>query len=150
MSTRLTDAELRTWQALLHAHHDIVTRLDADLRREHGLSMESYDILLRLARAPERSLSMSELAERVLAPASTVTRRVTRLREAGLVVRARPDHDSRLVIASITEEGMRRLRRAARTHLRGIRDYFTGELSAAQLTALSEALEMVTGPHQPH
>ncbi len=150
MPTRLADPELRAWQALLHALHDVMARLDADLRREHGLTMDGYDILLRLARAPGRTLSMSELAKRVLAPPSTLTRRVDRLAASGFVRRGRRDHDSRVVDASLTDPGLRQLRRAARTHLRGIHEYFTGRLSASQLAALADGLEIVAGPHQPH
>jgi hypothetical protein len=39
------------------------------------LSMATYDELLRLARAPNRSLNMTELAERVMMSPSGLTRR---------------------------------------------------------------------------
>src|SRR5205823_5102817 len=38
MRTGLTETELRAWQALLHAHHHVTRKLDAELRQEHGLS----------------------------------------------------------------------------------------------------------------
>jgi DNA-binding MarR family transcriptional regulator len=150
MAQRLSDAETRAWQALLHAHHDVTTQLDRELRQKHGLSLEAYDILLRLARAEDHALTMTELARRVLAPSSTLTRRVDRLVELGFVSRSRPDRDSRIVSASLTPAGLGRLRRAARTHLRGIREHFTGRLSKQQLEAVAGALEVIAGAHQPH
>ena len=147
---RLTDAEMRAWQALLHAHHDITQTLDAELRAEHALSLDSYDVLLRLARAPDRSLRMSQLAERVLVPPSTLTRRVDRLEADGLVERRRTRDDSRAMIVSLTDPGLARLRRAARSHLRGIREHFTGRLNNQQLEDVAGGLEIVTGPHRPH
>jgi DNA-binding MarR family transcriptional regulator len=150
VETRLTETELRAWQALLHAHHDVTERLDAELRGDHGLSFGAYDVLLRLARAPGRSLRMSELARRVWMSPSGLTRMVDRLEGQGLVERDRTEEDARVMLARLTERGREALRRAARTHLRGIRAHFTGLLSEAQLRNVASALEVVTGPHEPH
>jgi DNA-binding MarR family transcriptional regulator len=148
--TDLSDTELRAWQALLHAHHDITKKLDADLRREHGLSFDSYDVLLRLARASGGALRMTDLADRVMVPHSTLTRRVDRLVEQGLVERERPTADARTMLTRLTRQGRRVLARAARTHLDGIRRHYTGRLSSAQLAAVAEALEIIAGPHHEH
>src|SRR5688572_10547454 len=145
---RLRDDELRAWRALLHAHLDVTRRLDADLRREHGLSLTDYDVLLRLANGPREGLRMSVIAERVMSPPSTVTRRLDGLVAAGLVARAGDAADSRVVVASLTPAGRQRLRRAAVTHLRGVREVFTSRLTPAQLEAVAAALEVVTGPHE--
>ena len=149
-SVRLTDTELRAWQALLHAHQDVNRTLDAELRAEHGISLSSYDVLLRLIRAPDRRLRMSELAGRVMMPASTVTRVVDRLVKDGLVTRAGIDADGRVLVAEITSRGRATVRRAARTHLRGIREHFTDRLDEAELRDLGAILEKITGPHAPH
>jgi DNA-binding MarR family transcriptional regulator len=149
-TTKLTDAELRAWQALLHAHHDVTDRLDADLREQHGLTFSEYDVLLRLARAPDRSLRMSDLAERVLLSPSGLTRLVDRLVDDGLVTRDTSQEDARVTLARLTDRGRERLRLAARTHLQGIRQHFTGPLSETQLRNVASALETITGPHQPH
>ncbi len=150
VTTRLSDAELRAWQALLHAHEQVVRELEAELRDEHGLSLGDYDVLLRLARARGRSLRMTDLAERVLMSPSGLTRMVDRLVDEGLVERSRYDGDARVMLARLTDRGRQALRRAARTHLRGIQEHFTGKLSEAQLRNVASALEAVTGPHQPH
>jgi DNA-binding MarR family transcriptional regulator len=146
----LSDTELRAWQALLHAHHDVIRKLDVELRTEHGLSLTDYDVLLRLARAPDGGLRMTELADRVLMSPSGLTRMVDRLVDEGLVRRDRFEGDARVMLARLTEQGRRALRRAARTHLRGIREHFTGRLSRAQLRNVSSALETIAGPHEPH
>lgn len=150
MDTRLNDAELRAWQALLHTHHDVIRKLDAELREEHGLSLSAYDVLLRLARAPGRCLRMTELSERVMVSPSGLTRTVDRLVSRGLVQRDRYQGDARVMLARLTNQGRQVLRRAARSHLRGIRQHFTGRLSGPQLRNVASALETVTGPHEPH
>lgn len=146
----LTDTEMRAWQALLHAYQQVIRTLDRELRDEHDLPLASYDVLLRLARAPDRAMSMTELAERVVLSPSGVTRAVDRLVEGGLVQRRRDSTDGRVALACLTMEGLDQLRRAAKTHLRGIREHFTGQLSESQLRAVAAALERITGPHAPH
>lgn len=149
-SERLTDTELRAWQALMHAHDRVTETLDAELRAAHDLTLAAYDVLLRLARAPDRTLRMTDLAARVLISPSGLTRRLDRLVAQGLVRRGADPEDGRVALASLTEEGLARLRAAARTHLRGIREHFTGRLTEGQLRNVSSALESVAGPHTPH
>jgi DNA-binding MarR family transcriptional regulator len=149
-SSRLTETELRAWQALLHAHHDLVERLDAELRDEHDVTFNEYDVLLRLGRSTGRALRMTELAERVMLSPSGITRLIDRLIDKGLVSRGRDDEDGRVTLATLTDEGARRLRLAAKTHLKGIREHFTGRLSERQLHQVASALEVITGPHRPH
>ena len=149
-SEKLSEAELRAWQALLHAHHDVVGTLDRELQEEHDLSFSEYDVLLRLARAPSRALRMSDLAERVLMSPSGLTRLVDRLEGMGLVKRGEDPDDGRVALASLTDKGLRAVRRAASSHLRGIRRHFTGRLSKTQLRNVASALETIAGPHAPH
>jgi DNA-binding MarR family transcriptional regulator len=146
----LSDAEMEAWQALLHAHEQVTRQLDSELRAEHGLGMSEYDVLLRLARAPERKLRMAELAERIMFSPSGLTRVVDRLESEGLVARHRDAQDARVVRAELTGKGRERLRAAARTHLRGIRQHFTGRLTPSQLKEVASALQVITGPHKPH
>jgi DNA-binding MarR family transcriptional regulator len=150
VTVKLTDAELRAWQALLHAHQDVVRRLDAELRAEHGIAFGDYDILRRLTRAPDHTLNMTELAQRVMLPPSTLTRRLDGLVADGLVTRRRSPLDSRLMLATLTDAGRRRVRRAASTHLRGIRQHFTGRLTPTQVDDVATALEAIAGAHEPH
>jgi DNA-binding MarR family transcriptional regulator len=149
-STALTEEELRAWQALLHAHHQVVETLDEELQAEHDLALTEYDVLLRLAREDDGALRMTDLADRVLMSPSGLTRLVDRLATRGMVDRREDPEDGRVALASITSRGRRALRNAARTHLRGIREHFTGKLTQAQLDQIASALEAVTGPHVPH
>lgn len=150
VTERLSGNELRAWQALLHAYHDVVRTLDREMQDEHELTLADYDVLLRLAPAPNKALRMSDLAERVLMSPSGTTRLVDRLTKRGLVERQEDPADGRVAMAHLTEAGARHLRRAAKTHLRGIREHFTGRLSETQLRQVADGLETITGAHQPH
>ena len=147
---RLSDSELRAWQALLHAYHDVVRTLDREMQDEHDLTLAGYDVLLRLTSAPDKALRMSNLAGRVLMSPSGTTRLVDRLTSRGLVERQEDPADGRVAMAHLAEAGAQRLRRAAQTHLRGIREHFTGRLNETQLRNVANGLETITGAHQPH
>ncbi|MDQ3690260.1 MAG: MarR family transcriptional regulator [Chloroflexota bacterium] len=148
--SRLSNVELAAWQALLHAHEKVTKQLDAELRDGHDISLGDYDVLVRLARAPGRRLKMTELAQRAMLSPSSLTRVVDRLVERALVARDRSTADNRVVHASLTDVGRARVRAAARTHLRGIREHFTGQLTDKQLRRVADALQVITGPHEPH
>ncbi|MGK2851674.1 MAG: MarR family winged helix-turn-helix transcriptional regulator [Candidatus Limnocylindrales bacterium] len=147
---RLSERELAAWQALLHAHDKVTRRLDTELRVEHGISLGDYDVLVRLARAADRRLRMTDLAQRAMLSPSSLTRVVDRLVAGGLVGRDRSITDTRVVHATLTDAGRARVRAAARTHLRGIRAHFTGLLTEEQLDEVAATLGVVAGPHQPH
>jgi len=150
MTERLSELELGAWQALLHSHHKLIRTLDAELIAEHAITLGQYDVLLRLARAPDRRLPMAQLAQRVLISPSGLTRVVDGLVREGLVQRNRSETDGRVVLTGLTEKGWQIIKRAAQTHLRGIREHYTSQLTATQLRQVTTALERISGPHQPH
>lgn len=128
------------WRTFLQAHALISRRLDEELRTEQSMSLAEYDALLQLAVAPGRRLRMSQLADQVLLSRSGVTRLVDRLVAAGFVDRSQCSTDARGAEAVLTSLGLTRLRRASRTHLRGIDRYFIGPLSADELGAIGRSL----------
>ena len=93
---------------------------------------------------------MTELAQRVMLSPGGVTRMVDGLVAKGLVERQTDSEDGRVTLASLTEKGGRVLRKAAGTHMRGIREHFTGQLREGQLRNVAAALEKIAGPHHPH
>lgn len=139
----LSAEELAVWRGFLRAHAHLVRELDAELRREHGLSLSSYDVLVQLASAPERRMRMSELATSVLLTPSGLTRLVDRLCREGLVERTRCSSDARGSFAVLTADGFERLARARGTHLDGVRRLFLSHCSASDLRLLGELWERV-------
>lgn len=137
---RLSDGELRAWQTFLRTHRSVTGTLDAELVREQQLALGSYEVLLILSRAPDHAMRMSDVAGKALLSRSGMTRLVDRLESDGLVERMTCPSDGRGVYAVLTDAGMDRLRTAARTHLRGVRDHFTGRLSADELDELARLL----------
>lgn len=135
---RLSEPERRAWVGFLRTHANLVNELDRELEASHGLPLRSYDVLLQLARAPQRSLRMSDLADAVVLSRSGLTRLVDRLVEQGYAERRRCPEDARGAFAQITPAGLARVREAAGTHLESVRRHFLSRLTSAQLKALGD------------
>jgi DNA-binding MarR family transcriptional regulator len=136
--------QLGAWRGLLRVHARLTKALDADLVREHDLSLSSYEVLLFLADAPDGRLRMSELADGVLLSRSGLTRLVDRMERDGLLRRERCEDDARGYYAIITDAGRELFRRARATHLDGVRERFLNPLSAAELRTLAVLWERVS------
>jgi DNA-binding MarR family transcriptional regulator len=140
----LTAEELGAWRGLLRVHSAMTKALDAELEREHGLALSSYEVLLFLADAPGGRLRMSDLADGVLLSRSGLTRLVDRLERDGLLCRERCEDDARGYHAAITEAGRALFQRARKTHLDGVRERFLSRLSPDELRTLGELWEKVS------
>ena len=134
---------LDAWQALLRAHATLMRRLDQDLEKETGLALADFDVLAQLAGAGGE-LRMTELADRALISRSGMTRRVARLVEDGLVVRAQTKADARGVVVALTDAGVARVTETAPAHSRGVFEAFVSRLDDQELAALESALKKVT------
>ena len=133
---------LDAWDAFLRAHATLMRRLDLDLAQATGLTLGDFDVLAQLARAGGE-LRMTDLAARVLLSRSGMTRRVTRLVEEGLVLRANADGDARGVVVALTDAGVARLTQTAPVHLRGVSELFVAQLDDQELAVLKNALKKV-------
>jgi DNA-binding MarR family transcriptional regulator len=137
------DPRLDPWRAFLTAHARITRRLDEELRAEHDLSLAEYDALLTIADAPDRRIRMRQLADRVILSKSGVTRLIDRLVLDGLVERRACASDARGAEAVLTPDGLDRLRRASRTHLRGIEEHFLAAVDASDLSIIQRSMRAV-------
>jgi len=117
--------------------------LGAALQREHDLSMAEYDVLLRLEEQPGGRLRMSDLADTVLQPRSSLTRIAIGLEGRGLIRRESMASDGRGAEAVLTEAGLAAFRAAQRKHLQRVRERFLDRLSDRQLAALGAAWDAV-------
>lgn len=132
--------QLEAWVSFLRSHAAITRELSAQLQREHGLTLNDYEVLLHLSHAEEAMLRRVDLAERVLLTASGITRLLEGLESSGFVKKETCPSDARVSYAKLTETGAAKLRRAAVTHLRGIDEFFVGRYSGSELATLAELL----------
>src|SRR4051794_10932994 len=133
----------RAWTGMLRVYDRLMHELDAELEREHGLSLAEFDVLIQLDETPERRMRMADLAEAVLLTRSGVSRLVDRLESRGLVERARCPSDARGLNALLTDAGASLLAEAAVTHLAGVRSLFTDRLAADDVARLESIWEQL-------
>lgn len=149
---QLAEDELSAWAGFLRVHATVNRKLDTELEQAEGLSANSYDVLIQLARAPKRRMRMTELADAVLLTPSGLTRLVERLERDGLVTRVRSDDDGRGAYATLTDRGRYRLRKATVPHLAGIRQHFLAPLSREERRLLGDIWKRIlaTGDADEH
>ncbi|MFD5148071.1 MarR family winged helix-turn-helix transcriptional regulator [Streptomyces sp. NPDC058401] len=140
----LDDREMRAWQGFLAASALVNRRLDQQLKDDSGLSHPQYEILVRLARAPEGELRMTELANGLVNSKSGLTYQVTQMEKAGLVRRRTCPSDVRGIYAVLTEAGRARLAEAAPGHVTTVRQVLVDVLTPEQLDVLADGLGEVS------
>ena len=139
-TTSTPPRQLDSWVSFLRAHAAITRELSAQLQREHGLTLNDYEVLLHLSYAEGGMLRRVDLAERVLLTASGITRLLEGLERCGYVNKETCASDARVSYAKLTPEGRAKLRVAGVTHLRGVDDLFVSRYSGSELATLAELL----------
>ena len=134
--------------ALLRAHAATTRKLNAQLLADHGLTISDFEVLLRLARAPDRRLRRVDLAQQVVLTASGITRLLDGLERSGLVRRDACDSDRRVVYAVLTDEGLAKVRVASEGHFAQIDELFGARFDEAELAQLGALLSRL-GDSQP-
>jgi MarR family 2-MHQ and catechol resistance regulon transcriptional repressor len=139
----LDDARLTLAGLFAESYTGLRTQLERRLSQECGLPLQSFVLLLRLARSPDRRLRMSDLADQTGLTPSGLTRAIDRLTDAGLVKRMACPSDRRGSFAALTPKGLRRVTDAVGPHLRHLDEAFVGLLTEDEQTALAVILRKV-------
>ena len=116
--------QLEGWVSFLRAHAAITRELSAQLQREHGLTLNDYEVLLHLSHAEDGRMRRVDLAQQIVLTASGITRLLEGLERSGYVAKETCASDASVSYAKLTDEGREKLRSAAVTHLRGIDELF--------------------------
>jgi DNA-binding MarR family transcriptional regulator len=128
----LNEEEQRHWRAYITMVALLQERLGQELQRAHELSIQDYEILVRLSESANHSIRMSELADLTQASRSRLTHQIDRLERLGYIRRERAASDNRGRLAILTDEGMAALVAAAPTHVEGVRTHLLDQLSPDQ------------------
>ena len=67
----------------------------------------------------------------------------------GLVRRVRPEHDRRMILVVLTDNGTETMEHARRYHRDGIERHFSQHLTQADIKALTRALEKISTHARP-
>lgn len=141
----LTAAEQTAWRLYMDGSNRLMNELNRNLQDRHGLSLADYRILVLLDEATDGSVRMSDLADGVLSSRSRLTHQIRRMEQEKMVVRSSCPDDGRGVLATITDEGRRRLAAAAPTHVADVRANLVDLLSPDELDVLGRIFARVDG-----
>ena len=143
MDCPLHDERLTLAGLFFEAHAGLTSILERRLEADSGLTVQWFEVLLRLARSPEGRLRMSDLTAQVTLTPSGLTRAVDRLEAAGLVERQACPTDRRGFNAVLTKKGQARIEAAVPAHITHLDELFTGVLDADERAQLEHALRKV-------
>ena len=143
MTKWLTKEQQVHWRAWITASNVLPELLSRELQEHFGLTINDYEILVRLSESPNRQMRMSELAEKSLLSRSRLSHQIDRLEDRGLVTRKVCEDDRRGQHCTMTTKGWETLVAAAPLHVSGVRKYFVDQLTDAEFEALGKALGKV-------
>lgn len=134
----LSDQEQQSWRAFIDGCRALFDVLDRQLQADSNLPHAYFEILIPLSEVADRTLRMSELAERARSSRSRLSHAVARLEERGWVRRTDCPTDKRGQLAELTDEGFAVVQAAAPGHVGAVRTYLIDQLSPEQLRVLGE------------
>lgn len=139
----LSDDEQKVWRTYLLANQLLWASLDRQLQRDAGMPHAYYIILAMLSEAPNRQLTMSQLAKVVSSSPSRLSHAVAKLEQAGWVRRRRHETDGRTTLASLTDDGFAVLAEAAPGHVDEVRGILFDPLTPEQVAQLGEIVSAI-------
>lgn len=103
------------WLALLRTHARVWDQLEAQIRRDYGLTIARYDVLAQLDMSGGQ-LRLGDLASAIVLSPSGLSKLLDRMEKSGLIRREPDLSDARASLATLTPEGRSLVRRARRGH----------------------------------
>ena len=139
----LDEDERRMWMRLVGITILLPGAVEAQLKRDAGLSFFEYHVLAMLSEAEGRTRLMSDLARWSNSSLSRLSHVVTRLEKQGWVRREVCESDRRATNAVLTDEGFAHLRATAPGHVEEVRRLVFEGLEPEQVRAMDAALGSV-------
>ncbi|PWH07744.1 MarR family transcriptional regulator [Brachybacterium endophyticum] len=138
----LSAEEQGAWRTFLYGVNLLMENISAALEQDprFDLSLDEYEILVRLSEAPGGRIRMSSLADQVVHSRSRLTHTVARLEKRGILERVRCTGDGRGREAVLTDEGMALLREAAPVHVASVRSHLVDAVGTQGLLELGQIM----------
>jgi DNA-binding MarR family transcriptional regulator len=117
-------AHVSAFATLVRANVGATRSLNEQLVTEVGLTVEEYEVLLRLARAVGMRMREIDLAAQPLLTAVKVTRVLDQLERGRLVDRVPEVDEGEVVYVTLTDAGHAKTRAATASHLAQVEELF--------------------------
>jgi DNA-binding MarR family transcriptional regulator len=140
----LSAEEQQTWRALTSLLVRLPAALDAQLRRDAGITHFDYQVISQLSEQPGRTLPMSALASLTDSSLQRLSQVVTRLEKRGWITRTPDPHNGRVTRATLTEDGWEKVVATAPGHAAEAHDLVIDRLDTAQQAQLRQIAQRIT------
>jgi DNA-binding MarR family transcriptional regulator len=150
---KLTAEEEELFRSFYVMRRGFDRALDAQLQRDHQVSISELEVLMALVRAPGRRLRVRELVEMTGWEKSRISHQVTRMAARGFVEREECADDKRASYIKLTGEGRRIVVRALPEHTATIRRILFDALDAEQqehFLEISRRMNTVIADEEDH
>lgn len=138
------EALLRTWFQLYSGMQNVTADLLAEVERGSGLTAPEFQVLWHLRGQPKRRAAMNEVSRLLNFSTAGTTKLIDRLSRMDLVERRTSHRDRRVILAELTEAGVRAAGQAASILAQTLRERFLGRLGEDRVAALVEAFALLT------
>ncbi|MGK0715561.1 MarR family winged helix-turn-helix transcriptional regulator [Leucobacter sp. W1153] len=136
----LDPVEREMWMSLVGLTILLPGAVEAQLKRDAGISFFEYHVLAMLSEAENRTRLMSDLAHWANSSLSRLSHVVTRLEKQGWVRREACPTDGRATNAVLTDEGFRHLAAHAPAHVTEVRRLVFDQLSESDVASIAAGL----------
>ena len=116
MADAVFDERVRRFGHLLEVFTKFERTIDAALKESVGIPHAWFEVLERIASAPDQQLTMIELGRRLALTSGGVTRFLDRIVDAGYITRTESPIDRRATLARLTDTGWTTLAAALTVH----------------------------------
>lgn len=127
--------------------YDRLRALEDEVFGPHGVTSQQYNVLRLLAANHPEPLPTLTIANRMISKSPDITRMLDKLEAQSLILRNRPAENRRLVLISITKNGLELLDDIS-TPLQQCHEKQLGHLSPRELDQLASLLRMARMPHE--
>ena len=139
----LDDRQQRLWRGWIALSSQLPAALHRQLQAESGLSLQDFEVLVRLTEAVDARARVTDLANAAGWERSRLSHHIKRMENRGLVQRQECCDDGRGAYVVLTPVGREAIDRAAPGHARTVRDLVFASLSDAELEAVTGFTERV-------
>lgn len=139
----LSEEEDKLWRLILTATRKVEHHIDNVLQDGHNLTTSEFAVLVSLSDSPDKEVRLRDLSAALDWDRSRTSHQVTRMEKRGLVTKQKCAGDARGIIIELTEEGERRLREAAPSHVESVREIVFDSLDSSLVGPVAQFMQNI-------
>lgn len=140
----MKDLDSKAWRAFHKIGTSLLPHLGRQITNHSGISGAEYVVLVALSELPVPSVNLNRLATGLGWEISRMSHQVSRMDQAGLVMKTKNLEDSRCFDVSITAKGRKIAEAAIPLQSKEINHCFSQVLTQAQMKSLIEISEAIS------